>query len=90
MSNKSREIALVSAVSGIPEGLPAVLAIILAIGVQRMAKNNALVRKLASVEGLGDVDVICTDKTATLTENRMTITKIFSNGKRVGFVFLES
>jgi Ca2+-transporting ATPase len=63
-------------VSVIPEGLPAVLAIVLAIGVQRMAKRNAVIRHVPSVETLGVCDVICTDKTGTLTENKMTVREI--------------
>ncbi len=74
---------IASAVSGIPEGLPVVLVVVLAIGVQRMAKRRAIVKHLASVEPLGMVDVICTDKTGTLTKNVMTVTNIFYGGKTV-------
>lgn len=72
--------AISLAVAAIPEGLPAVVVLALAIGAKKMARKNALIRKLSIVESIGAVDVICTDKTGTLTKNEMTVVKLFYDG----------
>ncbi len=69
------------AVAAIPEGLPAILTITLASGVTRMARRNALIKRLPAAETLGCITIICTDKTGTLTKNQMTVTRIYSGGK---------